>query len=184
MKRTFLLLSAIGLYTVGRAQTNASVSASQTAMLSLGTVVQISAFGGDGSENTSTVTMPISASNDLANGIESPEFTLAINSTAGFDVKAKANTEYFSYTGSSAFPPSMRVSDVLALKVSNNSTSATVTGGHEQYQPIGGSTESPILANGAGGSNQVMGVKYKSTPGYNYPAGVYTVDIVYTITQY
>jgi hypothetical protein len=78
----------------------------------------------------------------------------------------------------------MRVSDVLALKVSNNSTSATVTGGHEQYQPIGGSTESPILANGAGGSNQVMGVKYKSTPGYSYPAGVYTVDIVYTITHY
>jgi hypothetical protein len=183
MKKTFLLILAITGHCIVNAQTNAAVSASQTAILSLGTVVQISAFGG-GSGNTSTVTMPISASNDLASGIESPEFTLAINSTAGFDVKAKANTEYFSYTGTATFPPSMRVSDVLALKVSNNSTSATITGGHEQYQPLSGSTESPILVNGAGGSNQVLGVKYKSTPGYNYPAGVYTVDIVYTITQY
>lgn len=183
MKKMLLLLLAITTAAITKAQNNASQAASQTAVLSLGNVVQISAFGGPNGGN-STVELPILDANSMNGAIESPEFTLSISSTSGFDVKAKADAEYFTYTGPSTFPPAMKVSDVLALKVSNNNTTATISGGHEQYQPISGLTGSPILINGAGGSNQTLGVKYRSMTGYNYPAGIYTVDITYTITQY
>jgi hypothetical protein len=33
------------------------------------------------------------------------------------------------------------------------------------------------------GGNQTFEVKYKATPGFAYPAGTYTTDVVYTATQ-
>ena len=40
-----------------------------------------------------------------------------------------------------------------------------------------------ILTGASNGNNQTFSVKYKATPGFAYPAGVYAVDVTYTATQ-
>ncbi len=40
-----------------------------------------------------------------------------------------------------------------------------------------------LISNGQNGGNQTFSVMYNATPGFAYPAGTYTVDVVYTATQ-
>ncbi|OSZ79137.1 hypothetical protein CAP35_13050 [Chitinophagaceae bacterium IBVUCB1] len=165
------------------AQNQPSSGASQTVSLALANVVQITQFS-TGSGNSGPVEMPLAGTNVMANGIESPEYSVSINSTNGFSVKAQAVSEYFTYTGNATTNTNMRVSDVLQLKVANNSTTGTVAGGHTSYQPVSGSAQSQIINNGSRGANQTFAIKYKATPGYNYSGGNYSASILYTVTQF
>ncbi|MBL7683508.1 MAG: hypothetical protein JNK00_10655, partial [Flavipsychrobacter sp.] len=45
------------------------------------------------------------------------------------------------------------------------------------------STAANLLTNCNNGGNQTFSVMYEATPGFAYPAGTYTVDVVYTATQ-
>ncbi len=177
---TFLALATMTTKEVYAQQ--ASASGSQKVSLQLANVVQISQFNGQ--NNSGTVSMPLTTAATLDQGIESPVYTVSINSTNGFDVKAQAVDEFFTYSGSAAMPPAMKVADVLALKVVENKTTGNIGGGHEQYQHVPGTNQSQIINNGNRGANQTFAVQYKATPGYNYPGGMYTASIMYTVTQF
>ncbi len=78
----------------------------------------------------------------------------------------------------------MMVYNTLSTMVTANSTGGTV--------PLPFSTSSyynltsvaaNIITNGNNGADQRFSVKYKADPGFSFPAGTYTVDVVYTATQ-
>ena len=178
----FIILTATLLKTTTIFAQTASAAGSQKVSLALANVVQISQFNGQGSNGT--VSMPLTTAATMSQGVESPLYTVSINSTDGFDVKAQAVDEYFTYSGSASTTPAMKVADVLELKVVQNNTTGNIAGGHTQYQPIPGTNQSPIIQNGNRGANQTFAVQYKATPGYNYPGGLYTAAIMYTVTQF
>lgn len=182
MKQLFTTLLLITAATTANAQ-NASSGASQTVSLALANVVQISQFSA-GNGNSSAVSMPLMGTDVMNNGIESPEYSVSINSTNGFSVKAQAVSEYFTYSGPATTNTTMKVSDVLALKVTNNATTGNIAGGHSQFQPVSGSAQSQVITDASRGANQTFAVKYKATPGYDYPGGTYTASVVYTVTQF
>ncbi|MCB0700871.1 MAG: hypothetical protein KDC11_13515, partial [Chitinophagaceae bacterium] len=45
------------------------------------------------------------------------------------------------------------------------------------------SSDQDLITTADRGGNQTFSVKYKATPGFAYPAGTYSVDVVYTATQ-
>ncbi len=76
----------------------------------------------------------------------------------------------------------MPVSGVLGLKVSANGTGGTIAGKFTDFTNLS-STAANLITNGNNGGNQTFSVMYNATPGFSYPAGTYTVDVVYTATQ-
>ena len=80
--------------------------------------------------------------------------------------------------------PKMPVEKVLGLMVSANGTGGTIGA---PFSATGYATltskDQSLIANGSRGGNQTFEVKYQATPGFAYPAGTYSVDVVYTATQ-
>lgn len=169
-----MLLIATG---AAKAQSNESAGASQTSNLALADAISIS-FVTPGS-----VTMAFSSVNDFANGIESDNHTLLVLSNKKFNITAKPLTSKFTYTGPSA-NPNMSVSSVLKIKVTANNTGGSIGTGFTSYKSMSTSgTGSKIISNGTPGGNNTFSIKYQAKPGFTYPGGTYTVDIVYTATQ-
>ena len=99
-------------------------------------------------------------------------------------VAVKANATNFSYTGNTSPAPQMPVSGVLGIKVTANGTGGSIANpfSNSAYATLSGSDQDLITTADRGG-NQTFSVKYKATPGFAYPAGTYSVDVVYTATQ-
>lgn len=173
---------ALAIVAIQAKAQNASAGGSQKVALQLANVVQISQFNGQ--SNSGTVSMPVTTAATLGQGIESPVYTVSINSTDGFNVKAQAVEEYFAYSGSAATAPNMKVADVLEMKVVENKTTGNIASGYNQYQPVQGTSQTSVIDNGNRGSNQTFAVQYKATTGYKYPGGTYTASIMYTVTQF
>ena len=93
-----------------------------------------------------------------------------------------ANSTNFSYTGATSPAPTMPVASVLSTKVSANSTGGSIGSGFSAYKAITTSNQDIITGATAGGNN-LFSVQYEAQPGFAYPAGTYTVDVVYTATQ-
>lgn len=177
----FLFILAAG----GAVAQNAGSSAIQTATLSLADVVGVdvvSGGGNGGNGGSSAVEMPIHGVNALANGIESPQLEIKLRSTSAFDVSISASANTFSYTGPSTSGTNMNVSDVLNVMITENNTGGSVSSGFTEYQSVNGTTQKSIITSGQPGE-RAFSFKYKALPDFNYPAGTYTTDIVYTITK-
>jgi hypothetical protein len=181
MKKLFsvALLSALGY----AANAQQSSSASQAVQLQLNNVIDIT-FTANGSDVGPLVEMPFSTINDYVNGVESANQEIRVRSNKAFNVFVRTNAEFFSYTGGATPTPSMPVAGVLSLIVVSDLTGGTVPG------PFSTSTyytlrdfNQDLINNGTIGSNQLFTVKYKATPGFSYPAGVYDIGVVYTATQ-
>lgn len=185
MKKIILILislcSTASLYAANDGddvQPASNASASQTIQLVLTDQIEI------GFVNTgSSVDIPFSTVGEFADGVESGDQQIRVRSNRKFEVKMQANADYFSYSGSSAATPSMKVKDVLSLMVSANGTGGQVNNGFTQYQNINGITNSQILNGCNNGSDQTFSVRYRANPGFQYPAGNYTISMVYTATQ-
>lgn len=180
MTKSIIAIFTLALATIAiqvKAQ-NAVAGGAQKVSLQLPNVVQISQFNGG------TVTMPVTTANNLAQGIESPIYTVSINSTDGFNVKAQAINEYFAYNGTATTTPYMKVADVLEMKVVENKTTGNIASGYNQYQAIQGTNQTSVIDNGNRGADQMFAVQYKATTGYKYPGGTYTASIMYTVTQF
>jgi hypothetical protein len=153
----------------------------QTVNLTLTDVIDI-VFTSSGTNSGSTVTLAFSGLDNYANGVESAAQDLRVRSNKNFTVTAKANASAFSYSGSTSPAPSMPVSGTLLLKISSNGTGGGIAGSFSDYASLTSSNQS-IITNGSRGSNQTFSIKYKGTPGFSYPAGDYTVSVIYTATQ-
>lgn len=178
MKKIATIIATLLFVSTAYAQTG---NAEQTVNMALSDVLEIS-FAGTGSATGNTVNMPFSSVNDYANGITSNDQQLVVRSNQKFHVRVKANASKFTYTGSASPAPAMNVSNVLSIKVSSNNTGGTIVGGYSNFKKLS-TTGKEIIKNGQSGGNQNFSVQYKATPGFSFPSGNYTVDIIYTATQ-
>ncbi len=160
-----------------------SDGASQSTHLALSNAIEIT-FTGTGGATGTDVTIPFSTVNDYANGVETATQELKIRSNKNFTVEVKTNSANFSYTGSTSPSPTMPVNGVLGIMVSANSTGGSIGSNFSSsaYNTLKNSDQD-LITSATRGGNQKFSVKYKATPGFAYPAGTYTVDVVYTATQ-
>lgn len=183
MKKVLLAAVAfLGLSSAVQAQ-NASATASQSASLILSNAIAIT-FTGSGTNVGGAVNLPFSTVSDYANGVSSSAQQLRVQSNLAFGVTVRANATNFTYTGSYTTGTTMPVSGVLKLMVSANTTGGTIA------TPFSGtaystltSTDQNLINNGNYGANQLFSVQYQATPGFTYPAGTYSTQVVYTATQ-
>ena len=175
--------ASLGFAANAQSSQNANSSASQTVKLALSNAIEIT-FTGTGNATGSDVTIPFTTVNDYANGVESAAQELKVRSNKNFTVAVKTNATNFSYSGATSPAPTMPVNGVLGVMVSANSTGGAIGSNFSSsaYSTLQG-TDQDLITNGSRGGNQKFSVKYKATPGFAYPAGTYSVDVVYTATQ-
>lgn len=161
----------------------ASYGANQSTHLALSNAIEIT-FYNTGSATGSDVTIPFNTVNDYANGVETNVQSLKVRSNKDFTVAVKTNATNFSYSGSTTPAPVMPVSGVLGVMVTSNNTGGSIGNNfsNSAYNTLTSSNQN-LISNADRGGNQNFSVKYKATPGFAYPAGTYTVDVVYTATQ-
>ena len=181
MKKIIAIASVLFASYAANAQTAASSSASQTTKLSLTDAVEI-VFTGSGTATGSLVTLPFTTVDNYTNGVESAAQELKIRSNKNFGVTVKSNAANFTYSGSTTPAPTMPVSGVLNVKVSANGTGGSIAAPFSGYSSLTSSNQD-LIADGTRGGNQTFSVMYKGTPGFSYPAGDYSVNVVYTVTQ-
>jgi len=173
----------MGLSANAQNQANQNSSASQTVQLSLSNAIEIT-FTGNSSATGADVTLPFTTVNNYANGVESDAQELSVRSNKNFSVAVKASNTNFSYTGSTTPAPTMPVSGVLAVKVTANNTGGAIATPFSAagYATLTASNQN-LINEASRGGDQKFSVKYKATPGFAYPAGTYSVNVVYTATQ-
>ncbi|MBL7682315.1 MAG: hypothetical protein JNK00_03050 [Flavipsychrobacter sp.] len=181
MKKIVLFAAILSCVTIAAKAQNASSTATQTVNLNLSNAIELT-FTGNNSATGAAVNLAFNTVNDYANGVQSSAQGLKVRSNKKFGVTVKTNATNFSYTGSTTPAPTMPVSGVLALKVSANGTGGAIAGSFSDFADLT-STAANLLTNCNNGGNQTFSVMYEATPGFAYPAGTYTVDVVYTATQ-
>lgn len=179
-KITMLILSGLLYHTAATAQ---SSSASQSVSLVLSSAIDISYVATQNSAGNNTV-MQFSNPNDYSNGVTSPEQGLRVRSNNNFKVAVRCDAANFAYQGNNSNTMQNMPDNALLLKVTANNTGGSVKA---PFSTSGYSTLSnesqDLLVGGAEGENQTFAVQYKCTPGFNLPAGTYTMNVVYTATQ-
>jgi len=161
---------------------SAAGNATQTVNLALSNALEI-IFTGSGTNVGTTVTMPFTTASDFATGAVSANQELMVRSNKNFTVNVKASSAYFTVTNAGVTSSSsMPVADVLSMKLVSTNTAGTVAGGFNNFTNL---TVSPqdLITNASRGNNQIFSVKYKANPGFEYPAGIYSTDVIYTATQ-
>lgn len=183
MKKIIIIAAAlIGLHTAASAQTNATGAAQQTVQLGLSNALEIT-FVANSSATGATVSLPFTTTNDYANGVESTVQQMKVRSNKMFNVTVKSSASNFTVSnGTTTSASSMPVQGVLKMKVLNNNTGGNLSGVYQSYGDILSSATDMII-NGSAGGNQTYSVQYKAVPGFAYPAGTYSVDVIYTASQ-
>lgn len=163
---------------------NENAAAKQTSKLVLSNAIEIT-FMNTESEVGSDVSMSFNTVNDYANGVESKPNMLLVRSNKDFNVTVKTNDKMFTYDGKEMKEkPEMPVEKVLNLMVSENNTGGEVAGPFSEKEFASLSAEEQkLIVGGSRGGKQTFAVQYKATPGFEYPGGTYSVDVVYTATQ-
>lgn len=181
MKKTITAIAILLLGFSAQAQ-NANSGASQTANLSLSNAIDIT-FTGSGANIGNSVAMAFNSVNDYANGIYSGDQEIKVRSNRRFKVTVKSSSSKFSYSGSTTPAPQMPVQNVLKVKVTANNTGGTAGSFGTSYKTLKSSSQT-LINNASNGGDKTFAVKYLATPGFAYPAGNYSVDVIYTATQY
>lgn len=184
MKKVIYILILLAATIPGLAQDQADQqqSASQNTALLMSNAIEIT-FAATDNTVGGTVSLAFNNVNDYANGVESDAYQIRVRSNKKFRVQARTGSSRFSYSGNTTPAPLMNVSNILFLKVSDNATGGTVGSSfNNKYRSMSTSSQT-LISNGTTGGNKTFNVKYKATPGYNFPAGTYSVNVVYTATQ-
>ncbi|MCB9046849.1 MAG: hypothetical protein H6550_12020 [Chitinophagales bacterium] len=179
---TLLILGALAIPAFAQNQTNRQEQAQQAAKLVMSNAIEIT-FGATGTATGNTVSLAFNNVNDYANGVESSAYQVKVRSNKKFRVQAKTSSSRFSYSGTTTPAPLMNVSNILFLKVTNNTTGGSVGSSFNNRYRTMSSSNQTLINNATPGGNNTFDVTYKATPGYNFPAGTYTVNVVYTATQ-
>lgn len=184
MKKIIIATAAIiSFASAASAQTNASGTAQQSVQLALSNALEITFVSGNAATGA-TVSLPFTTAEDYANGVESTTQQLKIRSNKDFGVTVKTSGANFMVTNGGNTSTSSMPTSVLGLVVTNNSTGGQLGQGFSAstYKTLS-STPANLITSADKGGNQHFTVKYKATPGFAYPAGTYTTDVVYTATQ-
>lgn len=173
-----LVLIAGGCFAV---KAQVSSSANQNTALSLSNAIAIT-FASNGSSSGSSVNMPFSTVNDFANGVTSSAQSLNVQSNKPFNVSVNTTGFWFSYSGSGS-NPFMWISSVLGVQVVANNTGGTIASSYNNNYGSLSYFNQTLLSSCSNGGNQSFNVQYKANPGFSFPAGTYTANVVYTATQ-
>jgi hypothetical protein len=177
-----IILIAFSLLSISFAASAQTGSATQTVQLSLTNALEIS-FTATGTTIGNTVAMNFSGVNSYAAGVESATQQIKVRSNKNFNVTVKSSAANFNVTtGGGTTVSSMPVASVLDVKVTANNTGGTIAGSFSGYADVTSSAQN-LITNATNGGDQNFTVQYKATPGFTYPAGTYTTDVVYTATQ-
>lgn len=185
MKRSLTLAAGLLCYCQTlSAQTEKSSSAVQNVDLALADVVSTGFFSGNGSGSGAppSVDLPLGGTGALSEGIESPEIKVTMQCNSGYDVSVSSSSTNFTYSGNSTTNTTMPVSDVLSFMVTENNTGGSVSNNFTSYQAVDGMNMKKAIGSGKPGV-RTFSFKYKAQPGFKYPAGVYTTDIVFTVVK-
>ena len=165
------------------ANAQTSSTATQTVNLNLSNAIELT-FTGSTTATGAAVNLAFNTVNDYANGVSSSNQELKVRSNKKFGVTVKTNNANFSYTGTTTPAPVMPVAGVLDLRVPANATGGTIVSpfSASSYADLSATAQN-LLTNCNNGGNQTFSIQYNATPGFAYPAGTYTVDVVYTATQ-
>ncbi len=180
MKKIIIFSTAVlGFNLAANAQ--ATSSANQNVALSLSNAISIT-FTGSGTSTGGAVSIPFTTVSDYTNGVTSSGQQLKVQSNKVFNVTVNANAANFTYSGTTSPAPVMPVSN-LNIMVTNNNTGGTIAGSYGSSYNDLTTTPATILTNCTNGGNQLFEIKYQATPGFSYPAGTYTTNVVFTATQ-
>ncbi|OSZ81906.1 hypothetical protein CAP35_01140 [Chitinophagaceae bacterium IBVUCB1] len=182
MKKVIAII-ALGITGFAAKAQSPSSTATQTVNLNLSNAIELT-FTGSGTATGAAVNLAFNTVNDYANGVASAEQTLRVRSNRRFGVTVRTNNANFTYTGAVTPAPVMPVTGVLDLRVPANGTGGTIASpfSASSYADLSNTAQN-LLSNCANGGNQTFNIQYNATPGFAYPAGTYTVDVVYTATQ-
>ena len=182
MKKIIIIAAAfIGFTSAANGQSTQS-SAQQTVQLNLSNALEIT-FSGSGTTGA-TVALPFTTADDYANGVESGAQTLKVRSNKNFTVTVKTSGANFMVSNGGSTATSSMPASVLGLMLTANNTGGQIGQGFSTsaYNALS-ATAANLITNATNGGNQTFAVKYKATPGFAYPAGTYTTDVIYTATQ-
>ncbi|MBS1739083.1 MAG: hypothetical protein JST88_00945, partial [Bacteroidetes bacterium] len=162
---------------------NASETATQTVQPALSNALEIT-FVAKYSPTRATVSIPFTTADDYQNGVESSTQQIKVRSNKAFGVTVKTSTANFNVTNGGVTTASTMPASVLGLIVTANNTGGNLGTGFSAsaYNSLS-ATAANLITGATYGGNQNFTVKYKATPGFAYPAGVYSTDVVYTATQ-
>lgn len=185
MKKLFVIaLLSVSTYTLhAQNQSNMDASANQFVELLLSNAIDIT-FTANNATTGPLVEIPFTTINDYVNGVESAEQQILVRSNKTFKVDVRANSANFTYTGSTTPAPTMPVAGVLGLKITQNNTGGTLGAFNTTTYATLRDFNQNLLFDGDKGANQNFSVKYRATPGFAYPAGNYSINVIYTATQY
>ena len=161
--------------TIANAQEN-SGTASQSVTLNLAPVIQISAM------TSPNVNLGFNNISNYVHGVESANQQFKIHSNKDYLVTVRANAAHFSYSGNAYPAPQMPVSNTLFLSVAENNTGGTIANSFSNFVSLSDNSKQ-LLLNCKNGGDKTFSINYKAIPGPQYPAGDYTVGILYTATQ-
>ncbi|MCB9046851.1 MAG: hypothetical protein H6550_12030 [Chitinophagales bacterium] len=181
MKKIALILLLATVAGTAQAQSNEQAAASQSTNLVMSNAIEIT-FNSNGNSQGDVVSLAFDNVNDYANGVESSPIELKVRSNKKFHVWAKASSNRFSYSGSTTPAPQMNVNKLAIKVVSNNTGGTTPNSVNNKYSNMSRSNKK-LINNGTAGGNNTFAIQYKANPGYEFPAGTYSVDIIYTATQ-
>lgn len=163
------------------ANAQATSSGTQSTALALSNAIAIT-FVGTGTATGTAVSLPFTTVSDYTNGVLSSAQQLKIQSNKVFNLTANATAANFTYSGTTTPSPVMPIA-VLDIMVTANGTGGTVAGTYATAYNDVTSAAATLISGGLNGGNQTVSVQYRALPGFAYPAGTYTANIVYTATQ-
>lgn len=184
MKKLLLLIPSIMIFTTAAiAQGGDNAGASQAAVLKLNNGIDI-AYTTTGSGTGEDAVMNFTGPNDYSNGVMSAEQQMRVRSNNTFKVAVRCDGSSFAYNGASDNVPQHMPNDMLWMKVTGNNTGGDVRAPFSTSNFASITTNSQdLLVGGNRGGNQTFSVMYKCTPGFNLPAGTYSMNVVFTATQ-
>jgi len=179
--RALLFTVLLGSIASSAMAQNASATASQTIQLALNPVIDLR-FTNTGTGTGSTVNMAFSNVSQYVNGVNSGTQELEVRSNKNFKISVQTDAPTFTYTGSGSSANSLPVNNTLFLEVASNSTGGSVASGFDNYTSLSSSSQD-VLLNGSQGAGKKLVLAYRAKPDMGYPAGTYSVGVVYTATQ-
>jgi Rieske Fe-S protein len=183
MKKIIIITAALVGFTINANAQGANANATQNVSLTLSNAIAIT-FTGSGTNVGAAVNLPFSTVSDYANGVTSTAQQLKVQSNINFNVTVKSNAANFTYAGTYTTGTTMPVSGVLKIKVTANTTGGAIATPFSStaYSTLT-ATNQNLITDGDYGANQLFSVMYQATPGFTYPAGTYTTQVIYTATQ-
>jgi hypothetical protein len=155
---------------------SANTAATQIVTLQLEPVIQISAA------TSGNVKLGFNNINNYISGVTSGSQQFTVHSNKEYVVSVKTSAASFSYSGNAYPTPFMPVDDILFLAVTNNNTGGSVGHSFANFTSLS-NTPKELLLNCKNGGNKSFSINYKANPGPQFPAGDYSVGVIYTATQ-